>query len=59
MRTKQAIKYFKSVPALADALGITRQAVSQWGEFVPRGKAFELQILTGGGLRVGPGSMKG
>ncbi len=52
METKQAIGHFGSIAALAKALNIKPQAVYQWGAFVPRARAFELQIITGGVLRI-------
>ena len=52
MTTRQAIRYYGSQQALADALGITQQAVSAWGERPPILRQYELQELTGGALRV-------
>lgn len=40
------------IHAVARALGITRQAVEQWGEVIPEGAAYKLQIITGGRLQV-------
>jgi len=51
MRTDEAVSHFGSVIKLAKILGVHRSAVYQWGERVPKGRAFELQILTGGTLR--------
>lgn len=45
-------KHFGSLDAIAQALGITRSAVSQWPEVVPEGAAYKLQFITGGKLRV-------
>jgi len=50
MKTKDAIKHFGSPKNLAKALGISKQAVSQWGTYLPEGKAFKLQVMTGGAL---------
>lgn len=55
MKTADAIRHFGNVAKLADALGITPQAVYDWGEFLPRGRAFELQVLTEGALKVDGG----
>lgn len=52
MYKETVINYFGSVKAVADALKIQGPAVSQWGEIIPRGKAFELAALTGGALSV-------
>lgn len=53
MKTKDATKFFGGTKALAKALGISSSAVSQWGEFVPKGRAYEIQILTNNKLVVG------
>jgi transposase-like protein len=55
MRTTDVINHFgRSVSATAQAFGITRSAVYQWGELVPERIAWKAQILTGGVLRVDP-----
>lgn len=43
MTIDEALKHFESKSALAKALGITRQAVSYWGETIPEGKALRLK----------------
>ncbi|MCA9233171.1 MAG: helix-turn-helix domain-containing protein [Planctomycetales bacterium] len=53
MKTEDAIKYFGSQVALARALGISKQAVGGWGEYVPTGRAFQLQVMTAGKLKAG------
>lgn len=46
MRTEDAIRHFdNSVRSLAEALGITREAVYQWGDTVPRLRAYEIRDL--------------
>jgi len=54
MRTETAIAHFGSRTKLARALEISQQAISQWGEAVPEGTAYKLQVLTAGRLRVDP-----
>lgn len=54
MRTKVAIKYFKTRSGVARALGISRAAVSKWGPVVPEGSAYKLESLTSGALKVDP-----
>lgn len=54
MKTADAIKHFGGANELAAALGVTRQAVSQWGEQMPVGRAYQVQVLTGGKLRADP-----
>lgn len=53
MKTEDAIKHFGTQSALAAALGISKQAVGQWGDTVPKGRAYQLQVITGGALSVG------
>lgn len=45
MRTTDAINRAGSASALADLLGITGGAVSQWGELVPQARVWQLQLL--------------
>ncbi|QBQ15593.1 Cro/CI family transcriptional regulator [Acinetobacter haemolyticus] len=45
MRKKDAIDAFKSRVALAKAIGITKQAVSGWGDIIPEGSALKLLRL--------------
>ena len=49
-----AIAHFGSQIALAKALGVTKGAVSLWGEVIPEGSAYKLESLTKGALRVDP-----
>lgn len=46
MKTIEAVKYFGSKAKIAEVLGIDRSAVTLWGEFVPKGRQYELQVLT-------------
>jgi hypothetical protein len=45
MKTQQAIDHAGSAKALADLLGITPGAVSQWGDQVPEGRCWQLRVL--------------
>ncbi|BBR10112.1 MULTISPECIES: Cro/CI family transcriptional regulator [Aeromonas] len=54
MTTSHAVKYFGSKAALARALGINKGAVSQWGETIPQGRAYQIEVLTGGQLKANP-----
>lgn len=51
LRTDDAIRHFLTTTNLARALGISHSAVSGWGEMVPEGRAFELEVITGGALK--------
>jgi len=45
MKTEEAVKRHGSKYRLAQLLGITRQAVGQWGEDVPELQALKLEKL--------------
>lgn len=47
MRKVDAVQAFKNKVGVARAIGISKQAVTLWGEFVPEGSALKL-------LRVNP-----
>ena len=51
MKTADAIKFFGTATRLAKALDISGAAVSMWGEEVPFGRAYQLQVLTKGRLQ--------
>lgn len=51
MTRAEAIEHFGSVSALADKLGITTQAIYDWGDKVPTLRQFQLQIMTEGKLK--------
>lgn len=54
MLKSQAVAYFGTVSAVAEALGITVAAVSSWDDIIPEGSAYKLQVVTDGALRVRP-----
>lgn len=54
MKTQDAITYFGTQSKLAKALSITDGAVSQWGEYPPRFRQLEIQVLTEGDLLIEP-----
>lgn len=54
MRKSVVIAHFGSIPKTAKALGITRGAVWQWDEIIPRGAAYITQAITHGALTVDP-----
>ena len=51
MNTQEAVKYFKSKVRLAEKLGISHSAVSQWGVLMPEKQALKLDRITGGQLK--------
>lgn len=42
------IVHFGSKNKLAKALGISRPAVAKWKEFIPSGRAYQIEVLTQG-----------
>jgi hypothetical protein len=48
------VAHFGSYAKAAAALGITKGAVSNWPDIVPRGSAYQVQVVTKGKLRVDP-----
>ena len=45
IRTVEALAAYPSATALANALGIKRQAVQAWGKYVPDLRAYQLRDL--------------
>lgn len=54
MLTNDAVNFYGTRTKLADALGINKSAISNWGTVVPKGRAYELEKITHGKLRVNP-----
>ena len=54
MLKKDAVSHYGSQEKVALALNIRRQAVQAWGKVVPLGRAYQLQVLSRGRLRVDP-----
>lgn len=51
MNTRDAVAHFGGVIRLAEALGIGRAAVYQWGERPPLDRQCQIEVMTGGALR--------
>lgn len=47
-------RHFGSLEAIAQAIGVSKAAISQWPEIVPQGAAYKLQVRTRGRLKVNP-----
>ncbi|ABC31022.1 probable transcriptional regulator, Cro-like [Hahella chejuensis KCTC 2396] len=52
MTKAEVLAYFGSVANVAKTLGITTQAVYEWGDSVPEPRQWQLQVLTDGVLKV-------
>ena len=51
MKKQDAIEYFGTQQALADAIGVSSAAIAQWGDTVPPLRQLQLQQLTLGKLK--------
>lgn len=51
MKTTEAVKYFNTATELAKKLGTTKQAISNWGQYPPMGRQFQIQVMTKGKLK--------
>ncbi len=51
MKTIDAIKHFGSAAALARALGIKPPSISEWSEYPPYARQFQIQVVTSGRLK--------
>jgi DNA-binding transcriptional regulator YdaS (Cro superfamily) len=54
MTKKQAVKHFGSVSALARAIGVTYEAVRQWGDSIPELRQYQIESVTSGQLKASP-----
>lgn len=45
MKKTEAIRLFTTEHALAQALGVSRQAVNQWGDIIPKTRSQEIERL--------------
>lgn len=52
MTTQEAIDHWGSAVKLADALGLTRDAIYKWGEYPPNETQYKIMVLSGGSLSV-------
>lgn len=51
MKKQTAVEYFGSEAKLARFLGLTNGAVNQWGEYIPQGRAYQIELMTKGKLK--------
>lgn len=59
MNKSDVLSYFGGVAATAKALGISHVAVSKWGDTIPQGRAYQIEVLTGGELKAEPATPSG
>ncbi|MCH8505980.1 MAG: Cro/CI family transcriptional regulator [Ectothiorhodospiraceae bacterium] len=43
-----AVSWAGSKSKLAGRLGVTKSTISMWGDFVPEGRAYQIEVLSGG-----------
>lgn len=51
METNVAIHHFGNASNLAQALGVSKAAISQWGQKVPQLRAYQIERITNGKLK--------
>lgn len=51
MKKNDVISHFGNATKAANALGVTKSAISQWPETIPRLRAFEIERITNGELK--------
>lgn len=51
MKTLDAIQYFGTAAALAKALKIKPPSVSEWGDYPPITRQYQIQVITNGALK--------
>lgn len=51
MTLNEAIEHFGSKKGIADALDVNKSTVTNWGEKIPIGRQFEIQVITKGKLK--------
>ncbi|MGU5671649.1 Cro/CI family transcriptional regulator [Aeromonas caviae] len=59
MLKHDVITHFGGVTATAKALGISHAAVVKWGETIPQGRAYQIEVVTGGVLKADPAPTSG
>ena len=52
MRTQEAVEHFGGATKLAEALGLTRDAIYKWGAYPPNETQYKIMVLSGGRLAV-------
>lgn len=58
MTLQQVIDHFGSKSKVAEALGLVRSTVTNWGDEVPFGFQCEIQVITKGKLKADPKAKK-
>jgi hypothetical protein len=59
MTTDEAIKFYGTKKALAQALDIWPHVISRWGKYPPMARQYELEVKTKGDLKAEDESVNG
>lgn len=52
MTLTDVLEHFKAKPSeLAETLGVTPGAISQWREGIPKSRQFQIEVMTKGALK--------
>lgn len=51
MLKKTVVKHFRTQRAVAQALGLSDAAISQWKDVIPEKDAYRLEVVTNGALK--------
>ncbi|MGE6107873.1 Cro/CI family transcriptional regulator [Aeromonas sobria] len=51
MQKHDVLEHFGSITAIAKAIGVSHAAVSKWDKTIPIGRAYQIEVLTGGQLK--------
>lgn len=54
MKTEDAVKFWGSQKAVADALGLKQPSVAAWDEYPPELRQLQIEAATGGALKAEP-----
>lgn len=54
MKTKDAIEYWGSQKAVADALDLKQPSVAAWGDYPPALRQLQIEAKSGGALKAEP-----
>lgn len=54
MTLDEAIKHFGSKVSLAEAVGLSRSRITQWGDEIPHNYQCVIQVKTNGALKADP-----
>lgn len=52
MRKSDVVEHFGTLTKIAEVLDIGLSSVSEWDEIIPQGRAYQIQVITAGMLKV-------